>query len=172
MNWRRKWQPTPVFLPGESRGRGSLMGCRLWGRIESDTTEACLSSSSSSTMGETRVQSLGWEDSLEKEMAIHSSTIAWKSHGQRSLVGYSPWSRKKSDTTEPLHFYISILIFSRDYFVLVQLYLGLHLCALNCIFRPSNSERRDQNIYTLFLILPIFNLPVFLSILFLHCHGF
>ena len=39
-DWRRKWQPTPVFLPGESQGRGSLVGCRLWGRTESDTTEA------------------------------------------------------------------------------------------------------------------------------------
>ena len=39
-HWRRKWQPTPVFLPGESQGRGSLMGCCLWGRTESDTTEA------------------------------------------------------------------------------------------------------------------------------------
>ena len=39
MHWRRKWQPTPVFLPGESHGRGSLVGCRLWGRKESDTTE-------------------------------------------------------------------------------------------------------------------------------------
>ena len=39
MHWRRKWQPTPVFLPGESQGRGSLMGCCLWGRTESDTTE-------------------------------------------------------------------------------------------------------------------------------------
>ena len=38
--WRRKWQPTPVFLPGESQGRRSLVGCRLWGRTESDTTEA------------------------------------------------------------------------------------------------------------------------------------
>ena len=38
--WRRKWQPTPVFLPGESQGRGSLVGCHLWGRRESDTTEA------------------------------------------------------------------------------------------------------------------------------------
>ena len=38
-SWRRKWQPTPVFLPGESQGRGSLVGCRLWGRTESDTTE-------------------------------------------------------------------------------------------------------------------------------------
>ena len=37
---RRKWQPTPVFLPGESQGRGSLLGCRLWGRTESDMTKA------------------------------------------------------------------------------------------------------------------------------------
>ena len=36
----KEWQPTPVFLPGESQGRGSLVGCRLWGRTESDTTEA------------------------------------------------------------------------------------------------------------------------------------
>ena len=40
MHWRREWQPTPVFLPGESQGRWSLVGCRLWGRTESDTTEA------------------------------------------------------------------------------------------------------------------------------------
>ena len=39
MHWRRKCQPTPVFLPGESQGWGSLVGCHLWGRIESDTTE-------------------------------------------------------------------------------------------------------------------------------------
>ena len=42
MHWRRKWQPTPVFLPGESQGRESLVGFRLWGRTESDTTEATL----------------------------------------------------------------------------------------------------------------------------------
>ena len=39
MHWRRKWQPTPVFLPGEFQGWGSLVGCRLWGRTVSDTTE-------------------------------------------------------------------------------------------------------------------------------------
>ena len=39
MHWRRKWQPTPVFLPGESQGQRSLVGCHLWGRTESDTTE-------------------------------------------------------------------------------------------------------------------------------------
>ena len=40
MHWRRKWQPTPVFLPGESQGWGSLVGCCLWGHTEFDTTEA------------------------------------------------------------------------------------------------------------------------------------
>ena len=40
MHWRRKWKPTPVFLPGESQGQRSLVGCRLWGLTESDTTEA------------------------------------------------------------------------------------------------------------------------------------
>ena len=39
MYWRRKWQPTPVFLPGESQGWGSLVGWHPWGRTESDTTE-------------------------------------------------------------------------------------------------------------------------------------
>ena len=40
MHWRRTWQPTSVFLPGESQGWGSLVGCRLWGHTESDTTHA------------------------------------------------------------------------------------------------------------------------------------
>ena len=39
MHWRRKWQPTPVFLPGESQRQRSLVGCRLWGCTESDTTD-------------------------------------------------------------------------------------------------------------------------------------
>ena len=39
MHWRRKWQPTPEFLPGASQGRGSLVGYCLWGHTESDTTE-------------------------------------------------------------------------------------------------------------------------------------
>ena len=45
MHWRRQWQPTPVFLPGESQGRGSLVGCCLWGR-KSRTRLKRLSSSS------------------------------------------------------------------------------------------------------------------------------
>ena len=42
------------------------------------------------TMRETRVRSLGWEDPLEKEMATHSSILAWKIHGRMNLEGYSP----------------------------------------------------------------------------------
>ena len=57
------------------------------------------------TMWETQVQSLGWEDLLEKEMATHSSILAWKIPRRKSLVGYSPWGRKESDTTDfsPFH---------------------------------------------------------------------
>ena len=49
---------------------------------------------------DTGVQSLGWEDPLEEEMATHSSILPGESHGQRSLVGYSPQGGKESDTTE------------------------------------------------------------------------
>ena len=51
-----------------------------------------------------RVRSLGWEDTLEKEMATHSSMLAGKSHGQKSLVGYSPWDRKESDMSKTLNY--------------------------------------------------------------------
>ena len=59
---------------------------------------------------ETRVWFLDQKDPLEKEMASHSSILAWKSYGQRSLVGYSPWGHKESDTTERLHFPFLFLI--------------------------------------------------------------
>ena len=50
-------------------------------------------------MQEMQVQSLGQEDSLEKEMATHSSILAWKSHGLRKLVSYHRWDHKESDTS-------------------------------------------------------------------------
>ena len=56
-------------------------------------------------MRETWVWSLGREDTLEKELATHSSIPDWKSHGRRSLVGPSPWGHKESDMTERLHFH-------------------------------------------------------------------
>ena len=54
---------------------------------------------------ETWVQFLCQEDPLEEEIATHSSTL--QSHGWRSLVGYSPWGRKESDTTERLHYVLN-----------------------------------------------------------------
>ena len=54
-------------------------------------------------MQEMWVQSLGQEDPLEWEMATHSRIPAWESHGQGSLVGYSPWGCKELDTTEQLN---------------------------------------------------------------------
>ena len=55
MHWRKKWQPTPVFLPGESQGRRSLVGCSLWGRIESDTTEATEAATAVASQGMSRI---------------------------------------------------------------------------------------------------------------------
>ena len=56
-------------------------------------------------MRETRVRSLGREDPLEKGRQPTPVLLPGKSHGLRSLVGYSPWGRKESDTTERLHFH-------------------------------------------------------------------
>ena len=55
-----------------------------------------------SAMWKNWVRSLVWEDPLQKEMETHSSVLARKSHGQRSLVGYSPWCCRESDTTMQL----------------------------------------------------------------------
>ena len=70
VSWRRKWQPTPVFLPGEICGQRSLVGCHLWGR----------------TVGH------DWSDlacmhALEKEMATHSSILAWRIPGTEEPGG-------------------------------------------------------------------------------------
>ena len=66
--WAGLWHPTPVLLPGKSQGRGSLVGCRLWGRTESDRKlRRVLAESSDLEI-----------PSLEKTMATHSSTLAWK----------------------------------------------------------------------------------------------
>ena len=54
-------------------------------------------------MQETQVRSLGQEDPLKKGTATTPALLPGKSHGQRSLIGYSPWGRKESDTTEQLY---------------------------------------------------------------------
>ena len=91
-------------------------------------------------MQETRVRSLGWEDPLEKEMATHSSNLAWRIHGWRSLVGCSPRGHKESDTTEWLHFHF--------HFLFIHCPFDLHLCSLFpltlCVIFSDSSR---NNIY-------------------------
>ena len=71
---RRKWQPTPVLLPGKSHGWRNLVGCHLWGLTELDTTEGVAESS-------TRLSDFTFTFhflALKKETAIHSSVLAWR----------------------------------------------------------------------------------------------
>ena len=83
-NGRRKWQPTPVFLPRESCGQRSLVGCHLWGHIESDKTEA------------TQHACMHWRRKWQPTPVF----LPGESQGQRSLVGCCLWSLTESDTTE------------------------------------------------------------------------
>ena len=83
-SWRRKWQPPPVFQPGESCGRRSLVGCSPQCRTESDTTE------------ETQRACMHWRRKCQPTPVF----LPEESQGQRSLVGCHPWGRTEQDTTE------------------------------------------------------------------------
>ena len=87
--WRGKWQPTPVFLPGESCGRRSLVGCcplsgelNSWGCVWEDLLNLCFPSSSDGKASACNAgdpgSSLGREDPLEQELATHSCILAWR----------------------------------------------------------------------------------------------
>ena len=83
---RRQWHPTPVLLPRKSHRQRSLVGCSPWGR-----------------QNRTRLSDFTFTfhfHALEKEMAIHSSVLAWRIPGTGSLVGCRLWGRTESDTTE------------------------------------------------------------------------
>ena len=54
-------------------------------------------------MGDTPVQSLGWEDPLEKEMATYSNILTWEIPWTTEPGGYNPWGHKESDITEHTH---------------------------------------------------------------------
>ena len=77
MHWRRKWQPTPVFLPGESQGRQSLVSCHLWGRtVGHDWSD--LAAAVAVSIRKLWVKKARNMTCIGKEMATHSSTLAWK----------------------------------------------------------------------------------------------
>ena len=92
-----------------------LMGYNPWGCKESDVTERLSTvqhhmAVSGCIFTNPFRSSLGWKDPLEKEMTTHFSTFAGKSHGQRSLVGYSSRDCKELETTEQLHFHFQIIL--------------------------------------------------------------
>ena len=94
--------PHSVLLPGKSHGWRSLVGCRSWGREESDTTE--------------RLRFHFPFHALEKEMATHSSVLAWRIPGTGSLVGCRLWGHTESDTTKATqqqqqHYYIYFCVY-------------------------------------------------------------
>ena len=142
MHWRRKWQPTPVFLPGEFQGREAWLAA-IYGVAQSRTrlkqlstpvptsnlwqALTCVVGEGSGTplqyfclenpmdrgawwaavhgvaKSRTRLSDLTFTfhfHALEKEMATHSSVLAWRIPGTGSLVGCHLWGRTESDTTE------------------------------------------------------------------------
>ena len=70
-------------------------------------------------MWETWVRSLGREDPLQKEMATHSSILAWRIPWMEELGGLQSTGRKESDTTERLHFHFLFFFFFYFYFILL-----------------------------------------------------
>ena len=95
MHWRRKWQPTPVFLPWESQGQGSLVGCCLWGRTESDTTEATYSSSSSYILVATQIN-FSYDSSCSNRGCNSNFTASRKSSSlafKRNRIGLCLFSK-------------------------------------------------------------------------------
>ena len=105
--WRRKWQPTPIFLPGESRGQRSLVGYSPCGHKESDMNEQLSTievlilafSRPKHFLGSLRFDS--WVEKIPWRRKWQPTPIflPGKSYAQRSLEGHSPWSCKESDTT-------------------------------------------------------------------------
>ena len=90
------------------------------------------------TMWETQVQSLGWDDLLEKEMATHSSILAWKIPWTEEPVGYSPWGRKELDTTERFHF--TFLVIFKKFFSCTSWASGIFVFQPGIESRPSTES--------------------------------
>ena len=141
MYWRRKWQPTPVFLPGEPQGWGSLVGCRLWGRTELDMTEvtqqqqhvvwasrvAQMVKDSAHNAGNLcSIAGLGRSPEGRHGNPLQYSCLE-NPHGQRSLVGYSPWGHRvghnwatKHSTAHSVWFSLCVVVFC-SYFLIVDI---------------------------------------------------
>ena len=111
--WRREWQPSPVFLPGESHGQRRLVGYSPCGHRESDTTEGLWfwfpggASGKESACQYRRCTIFAinpWVGTIPWRRKWHPTPefLLEQFHGEGSLAGYSPWGHKVSDTTERL----------------------------------------------------------------------
>ena len=101
MHWRRKWQPTPVFSPGESHVQRNLVDYSPWGHKESDMTERLHFPSFYSTF---------WRRKWQPTPVFSPG----ESHGQRCLVGYSLWGCNQLDSTKQVtHIHNSSLLENR-----------------------------------------------------------
>ena len=89
MHWIRKWQPTPVFLPGESQGWGSLVGCRLWGHTESDPTEVTSEIRSDQLLSRVWLFATPWIAACQASLSI---TNSWSSLRLTSIESVLPSS--------------------------------------------------------------------------------
>ena len=93
MPWRRAWQPTPVFLPGESHGHGSLKGYSPWGRKESDTTEQLTVTLISNKLSFGKPRSYS---DTNLEASIQREVEANKEKGQITIKEWQEHWRKKT----------------------------------------------------------------------------
>ena len=126
ITWKRAWQPTPIFLPGEFHVERSLVGFSLWGHRESDTTErlshmdTCVASlvaqivKNLPAMQEIWDQSPGLGRPLEKGMATHSNILAWRipwteEPGRPQSVVLQSWTHWETNTHTYTHTYTWIL---------------------------------------------------------------
>ena len=95
--WRRQWHPTPVFLPGESRGRRSLVGCRLWGRTELDVTEATQQQQQSTYtwifFSNSKYYSTTHDPRLDESADVEESQIWWNRGYRRPNTDFQLYKR-------------------------------------------------------------------------------
>ena len=137
--WRRKWQPAPEFLSREFRGQRSLVGCGLWGRIESDTTEV------------TQHACMHWRRKWQPTPVF----LPGESQGHRNLVGCGQWGHTESDMTEAtqqqqqkrlLFIYLFIYLFIFNLFLLVGGSL-LYSIVVFFVIQMANNECSVQSYY-------------------------
>ena len=108
---RRKWQPIPVFLPGESQGWGNLVGCRLWGRTESDTTEATWQQQQRLAGGTLSASFWCLCQKLSLSLIYFNKTLLHKSSEQPSLVTGPRLNSSALEVKNPGAFHGSATIF-------------------------------------------------------------